>query len=169
MLLRVARAGKAWIACHWMTEKKSYITLVNQWRSCNFDKLRKEESSLSYRVVASENEGSRPSCEWKWGGQVDWKVQPFSQNHNPHCQGDRKPKWSAQIEPPTVTKTSASKPGSTFGSNACADLGYRWTRARPSASTPTRMPPNAIKTLHNLERCWQRSCSWSCVKLHLMA
>ena len=84
ILLWIAIAGKAWIAYHWVIEKKSYITLDNRWRICNFDKLRKEESSLSYRVVASENEGSRPSCEWKWGAQGDWGQQPFSPNHNPH-------------------------------------------------------------------------------------
>ena len=84
MLLRVAIAGKARIAYHWVTEKKRNITLNNQRRSCHFDKLRKEESSLSYWVVASENEGSRPSCEWKWGAQGDWEQQPFSPNHNPH-------------------------------------------------------------------------------------
>ena len=75
--------GKAWIAFHWVTEKKSNMALTNQWRSYNFDKLRKEESSLSYWVVASENEGSRPSCEWKWGAKGDWGQQPFSPNHNP--------------------------------------------------------------------------------------
>ena len=53
MLLRVPIAAKARIAYHWVNEKKSYITLHNQWRSCNFDKLGKEESSLSYRVAAS--------------------------------------------------------------------------------------------------------------------
>ena len=74
MLLRVAMAGKPRIAYHWVTEKKRNITLNNQRRSCNFDKLRKEESSLSYWVVASENEGSRPSCEWKWGAQGDLQV-----------------------------------------------------------------------------------------------
>ena len=84
MLLRVAIAGKARIAYHWVTEKKRNITLNNQRRSCNFDKLRKEESSLSYWVVASENEGSRPSCEWKWGAQGDWGQQPFSPIRNPH-------------------------------------------------------------------------------------
>ena len=84
MLLWIAVAGKAWIAYHWVTEKKSNMALTNQWRSYNFDKLRKEESSLSYKVIARENEGSRPSCEWKWGAQGDWKVQPFSQDHNPH-------------------------------------------------------------------------------------
>ena len=84
MLLRVAMAGKPRIAYHWVTEKKRNITLNNQRRSCNFDKLRKEESSLSYWVVASENEGSRPSCEWKWGAQGDWGQQPFSPIRNPH-------------------------------------------------------------------------------------
>ena len=84
MLLSVAVAGKARIAYHWVTEKRRNITLNNQWRSCNFHKLRKEESSLSYWVVASENEGSRPSCEWKWGAQEDWGQQPFPPNHNPH-------------------------------------------------------------------------------------
>ena len=68
----------------WVTEKKRNITLNNQRRSCHFDKLRKEESSLSYWVVASENEGSRPSCEWKWGAQGDWGQQPFSPIRNPH-------------------------------------------------------------------------------------
>ena len=67
-----------------MTEKKSYITLDNRWTSCNFDKLRKEGSSLSYWVVASEKEGSRPSCDWKLGAQGDWGQQPFSPNRNPH-------------------------------------------------------------------------------------
>ena len=216
MLLWIAVAGKEWIAYHWVTGKKSSMALTNQWRSYNFDKLRKEESSLSYKVIARENVGSHPSCEWKWGAQGDWGLQPFVHNHNP--QGDRKPEWSAQTEPPTVTKGAihstkiqtgksgppqkmgqffrnfsgwtepihwvldrnfrkfwsngsrpkvlASKPASTFGSNACADLGYRWTMARPSASTPTRMLPNAIKALHNLERCWQQSCSWSLTTLN---
>ena len=83
ILLWITVAGKAWIAFHWVTEKKSNMALTNQWRSCNFDKPRKEESSLSYWVVASENEGSRPSCEWKLGAQGDWEQQPFSPNHNP--------------------------------------------------------------------------------------
>ena len=84
ILLWITVAGKAWIAYHWVTEKKSYITLNNQWRrrSYSFDKLRKEESSLSYSVVASENEGPRPSCEWKLGAQGDWEQQPFSPNHS---------------------------------------------------------------------------------------
>ena len=84
MLLRVPIAGKAWIAHHWLNEKKSYITLHNQWRSYNFDKLRKEESSLSYKVIARENVGSHPSCEWKWRAQGDWEQQPFSPNHSPN-------------------------------------------------------------------------------------
>ena len=204
ILLWITVAGKAWIAYHWVTEKKSNMALTNQWRSYNFDKLRKEERSLSYKVIASENVGSHPSCEWKWGAQGDWGLQPFVHNHNP--QGDRRPEWSAQTEPPTVTKGAihstkiptgksgppqkmdqffrnffwkfwsngsrprvlASKPGSTFESNACADLGYGWTRARPSTSTPTRMLPKTIKALHNPERCWQLSCSWSLTTLNFI-
>ena len=83
MLLWIAVAGKARIAYDWVTEKKTNMALTNQWRSYNFDKLRKKESSLSYWVVASENESSRPSCEWKWLAQGDWGQQPFSPNHNP--------------------------------------------------------------------------------------
>ena len=70
--------------------------------------------------------------------------------------------WSNEARP----KVLASKPASTFGSNACTDLGYGWTRARPSASTPTRMLPNAIKALHNPDRGWQHSCSWSLTTLN---
>ena len=166
-------------------------------------------------MVASENEGSRPSCDWKLGAQGDWGQQPFSPNRNPHGKAIENPSglpkpsprpwlgarsiqpkfrpgppqkmdqffrnfsrwtepihwvldrnfrkfWSNEARP----KVLASKPASTFGSNACTDLGYGWTRARPSASTPTRMLPNAIKALHNPDRGWQHSCSWSLTTLN---
>ena len=154
-------------------------------------------------MVASENEGSRPSCEWKWDAQGDWEQQPFSPNHNPHGKAIENPgglpkpsprlwlrarslqpkfrNFSGWTEPihwvldrnfqkfwsnGSRPKVPASKHASTIGSNACVDLGYGWTRARPSASTPTRMLPKTIKALHNPERCWQLSCSWSLTTLN---
>ena len=218
MLLRVAIAGKARIAYHWVTEKKRNITLNNQRRSCHFDKLRKEESSLSYWVVASENEGSRPSCEWKWDAQGDWGQQPFSPNHNPHGKAIENPSGLPKPSPRPWLRARSIQPkfrpgppqkmdqffrnfsrwtepihwvldrnSRNFGwmdraqkysqvnlqahlevRNACADLGYGWTRARPSAPTPTQMLPNAIKTLHNPKRFWQRSCSWSLTTLNFI-
>ena len=201
-----------------VTEKKRNITLNNQRRSCNFDKLRKEESSLSYWVVASENEGSRPSCEWKWGTQGDWGQQPFSPNHNPHGKAIENPSGLLKPSPRPWLRARSIQPkfrpgppqkmdqffrnfsrwtepihwvldrnSRNFGRmdrtqkysqvnlqahlevrNACADLGYGWTRARPSAPTPTQMLPNAIKTLHNPKRFWQRSCSWSLTTLNFI-
>ena len=105
MLLRVAIAGKARIAYHWVTEKKRNITLNNQRRSCNFDKLRKEESSLSFLLSGSKRKrGFTPKLRVEVTyprGLGTTTIFPKSQ---PPWQGNRKREWSAQTEPPTVTK-----------------------------------------------------------------
>ena len=125
MLLRVAiAAGKARIAYHWVTEKKRNITLNNQRRSFNFDKLRKEESSLSYWVVASENEGSRPSCEWKWGAQGDWGQQPFSPIRNPHGKAIENPSGLPKPSPRPWLRARSIQPK--FRPRKVVDL-KRWT------------------------------------------
>ena len=64
------------------------------------------------------------------------------------------PKWSAQTEPPKVTKAPSSKPASTFGSNACAVLGYHWKLHR--IFKDSRILPKSLRILQGSSRYMQR-------------
>ena len=152
MLLWIAVAGKAWIAYDWVTEKKSNMALTNQWRSFWQAQKRRKQSFL--QSSSKRKRGFTPKLRVQVRGPRGLEGTTIFPRSQPPCQGDRKPEWSAQTEPPTVMKAPSSKPASTFGSNACAVLGYHWKLHR--IFKDSRILPRSLRILQRSSRYMQR-------------
>ena len=152
ILLWIAVAGKAWIAHHWVTEKKSNMALTNQWRS--FWQAQKRGKQSFLQSSSKRKRGFTPKLRVEVRGPRGLEGTTIFPRSQPPWQGDRKPEWSAQTEPPKVTKAPSSKPASTFGSNACAVLGYHWKLHR--IFKDSRILPRSLRILQGSSRYMQR-------------
>ena len=102
ILLWITVAGKAWIAFHWVTEKKSNMALTKQWRSFWQAQKRGKQSFLQSSSKGKRGFTPKLRVEVRCPrGLGTTTIFPKSQ---PQWRGDRKPEWSAQTESSTVTK-----------------------------------------------------------------